>query len=256
MIAGEFVTDGRRRVAIGASIGCIAVMYLVISQSTALLYTALALAGFGFFFFVLSTVIQGLLIGSSPDEFRGRVMGLYTMVTAGGVPIAALIGGAIGSLVGPGEAVALAAIVMLALLGVDPGGAPTAGGALRRRRSEPRRSVARAGGGALPRTSGQIVLPEHQNRLGELLDRLAHDFGDRQQRVDAPGHLTDGRERVLDDALGVGREDVRQQLPHRVALGGELERGGGLGAQHPQRLAVLAVARARCRSPTRRAPLA
>ena len=116
MIAGEFVTDGRRRVAIGASIGCIALMYGVISQSTALLYTALALGGFGFFFFVLSTVIQGLLIGSSPDEFRGRVMGLYTMVTAGGVPIAALIGGAIGSLFGPGEAVGLAAIVMLALL--------------------------------------------------------------------------------------------------------------------------------------------
>ncbi len=91
-------------------------MYLVISTSTVLLSTALALAGFGFSYFVLSTVVQGLLIGSSPDEFRGRVMGLYTMVTAGGVPIAALIGGAIGSLVGPGEAVALAAIVMLGLL--------------------------------------------------------------------------------------------------------------------------------------------
>jgi MFS family permease len=116
LIAGEFVTDGRRRVAIAASIGCIALMYLVISTSTVLLSTALALAGFGFSYFVLSTVVQGLLIGSSPDEFRGRVMGLYTMVTAGGVPIAALIGGAIGSLVGPGEAVALAAIVMLGLL--------------------------------------------------------------------------------------------------------------------------------------------
>ncbi len=116
VIAGEFVTDGRRRVAIGASIGCIAVMYLAISTSTVLLYTALALGGFGFAYFVLSTVVQGLLIGSSPDQYRGRVMGLYTMVTAGGVPIAALIGGAIGSLVGPGEAVALAALVMLGLL--------------------------------------------------------------------------------------------------------------------------------------------
>ena len=116
VIAGEFVTDGRRRFAIAASIGCIAVMYLVISTSTVLLTTALALGGFGFAYFVLSTVVQGLLIGSSPDAYRGRVMGLYTMVTAGGVPIAALIGGAIGSLVGPGEAVALAAVVMLGLL--------------------------------------------------------------------------------------------------------------------------------------------
>jgi hypothetical protein len=44
-------------------------------------------------------------------------MGLYTMMTAGGVPIAALIGGAIGSIVGPGEAVGIAAIVMFVFLG-------------------------------------------------------------------------------------------------------------------------------------------
>jgi hypothetical protein len=38
------------------------------------------------------------------------------MLNAGGVPIAALIGGAIGSALGPGEAVAFAAVVMLAFL--------------------------------------------------------------------------------------------------------------------------------------------
>ena len=65
---------------------------------------------------MLSTVTQGLLIAGSPDEFRGRVMGLYTMMTAGGVPIAALIGGAIGSIVGPGEAVGIAAVVMFVFL--------------------------------------------------------------------------------------------------------------------------------------------
>jgi hypothetical protein len=43
-------------------------------------------------------------------------MGLYTMLTAGGVPIAALIGGAIGSALGPGEAVGFAAVVMLAFV--------------------------------------------------------------------------------------------------------------------------------------------
>ena len=39
------------------------------------------------------------------------------MMTAGGVPIAALIGGAIGSIVGPGEAVGVAAVVMFVFLG-------------------------------------------------------------------------------------------------------------------------------------------
>jgi hypothetical protein len=43
-------------------------------------------------------------------------MGLYTMMTAGGVPIAALIGGAIGSIVGPAEAVATASIIMFSFL--------------------------------------------------------------------------------------------------------------------------------------------
>ena len=76
-------------------------MYVIIGTSTSCSITATALLGFGFAYFVLSTVTQGLLIAVSPDEFRGRVMGLYTMMTAGGVPIAALIGGAIGSIFGP-----------------------------------------------------------------------------------------------------------------------------------------------------------
>ena len=117
LVAGEFVTDQRRRSAIAASIGAIAAMYLVISTSRVLVVTALALVGYGFAFFSLSTVVQGLLIAVSPDAFRGRVMGLYTMLTAGGVPIATLIGGTIGSVFGPGEAVAVAAAVMLVFLG-------------------------------------------------------------------------------------------------------------------------------------------
>ena len=116
IVAGEFLTDRRRRIAIGAALAIIATMYVIISQSTQLSITATALLGFGFAYFVLSTVTQGLLIAGSPDEFRGRVMGLYTMMTAGGVPIAALIGGAIGSIFGPAEAVGIAAVVMFSFL--------------------------------------------------------------------------------------------------------------------------------------------
>jgi len=116
IVAGEFLTDRRRRIAIGAALAIIATMYVIISQSTQLSITATALLGFGFAYFVLSTVTQGLLIAGSPDEFRGRVMGLYTMMTAGGVPIAALIGGTIGSIFGPAEAVGIAAVVMFSFL--------------------------------------------------------------------------------------------------------------------------------------------
>jgi MFS family permease len=117
IVAGEFLSDRRRRIAIAVALGFIATMYVIISASRELAITAMALAGFGFAYFVLSTVTQGLLIAGSPDEFRGRVMGLYTMMTAGGVPIAALIGGAIGSIFGPAEAVGIAAVVMFSFLG-------------------------------------------------------------------------------------------------------------------------------------------
>src|SRR5262249_7620863 len=117
IVAGEFLGDRRRRIAIGASLAIIATVYAIISQSTQLFITASALLVFGFAYFVLSTVSHGLLIAGSPDQLRGRVMGLYTMMTAGGVPIAALIGGAIGSLVGPGEAVGVASIIVFLFLG-------------------------------------------------------------------------------------------------------------------------------------------
>jgi MFS family permease len=116
IVAGEFLSDRRRRIAIGVALFVIACMYVIIATSRQLSITALALLGFGFAYFVLSTVTQGLLIAGSPDAFRGRVMGLYTMMTAGGVPIAALIGGAIGSIVGPAEAVGIAAVVMFSFL--------------------------------------------------------------------------------------------------------------------------------------------
>jgi hypothetical protein len=46
----------------------------------------------------------------------------------------------------------------------------------------------------LPPNSGQVLLPELSDRLGEFLDGLTHDVGDRQQRFDTAGYLTDGRE--------------------------------------------------------------
>jgi MFS family permease len=116
VVAGEFVTDHRRRFAIVVALAGIAGTYAVVAESTSIVSTAIALAGWGFSYFTLSAVIQGLLIAVPPDEFRGRVMGLYAMVTAGGVPIAALIGGTLGSVVGPGEAVGVAAVVVLVFL--------------------------------------------------------------------------------------------------------------------------------------------
>ena len=150
IVAGEFLSDRRRRIAIGAALAIIATMYVVISRSTQLSITATALLGFGFAYFVLSTVTQGLLIAGSPDEFRGRVMGLYTMMTAGGVPIAALIGGAIGSIVGAGRGSGHRRDRDVPVLGVGTRDAPPASRAARPPRRTGRRSSVRADGGDRP----------------------------------------------------------------------------------------------------------
>lgn len=117
LMAGEFVTDTRRRIAIGGSLAVMACMFVIIATSRSLPLTCVALVGYGFAYFSSSTVIQGLLIAVSPDEFRGRVMGIYTMIAAGTVPVTALLGGALASWIGPGGAVAVAAVVLVILLG-------------------------------------------------------------------------------------------------------------------------------------------
>lgn len=116
LFAGEFVTDGRRRLAIAGALGVNACMFLVIATSRNLLVTSLALVGYGFAFFSSMTVMQGLLIAVSPDAFRGRVMGLYSMIATGAVPVTALVGGGLASWLGPGGTVAIAAVVLVVLL--------------------------------------------------------------------------------------------------------------------------------------------
>jgi len=116
LVAGEVVTDRRRRIAIGGSLFVIACMFVVIATSHSLALTCAALVVYGFAFFSSSTVIQGLLIALSPDAFRGRVMGLYTMIAAGTVPATALLGGALASWFSPEVAILISAVVMLGLL--------------------------------------------------------------------------------------------------------------------------------------------
>jgi len=103
-------------IAIGGSLFVIACMFVVIATSHSLALTCCALVVYGFAFFSSSTVIQGLLIALSPDAFRGRVMGLYTMIAAGTVPATALLGGALASWFSPEVAILISAVVMLGLL--------------------------------------------------------------------------------------------------------------------------------------------
>jgi MFS family permease len=116
LTAGEVVTDRRRRIAIAGSLAAIAFAFVVVATSHSLALTCIALVVYGFAFFSASTVIQGLLIALSPDAFRGRVMGIYTMIAAGTVPATALLAGALASWLSPEGAILISAVVMVGLL--------------------------------------------------------------------------------------------------------------------------------------------
>jgi MFS family permease len=113
LLAGELVTDRRRRTALVGGALLLGGGYVVVSLSRSLWITAGGVAIFGFSFFMISAVSQTVLLAGSPDEYRGRVMGLFSMVSVGGIPVAALLGGGLGSWLGPTQAVGISAVVVL-----------------------------------------------------------------------------------------------------------------------------------------------
>lgn len=111
--AGELHSnDARRKVTSLAAIVCpVALIAFSMSRNVALSVVCLSVFGFGYFLFLASS--QSLVILAAPDEYRGRVMGLFAMTSIGGVPIAGLVGGAVASWLGPPAAVGVAATLVL-----------------------------------------------------------------------------------------------------------------------------------------------
>ena len=114
MVAGEIITDRRRRVALVGGSLLVGVGYALVAVSRSLWLSAGGVAVFGFSFFLVSAIGQTVLLTASPAQYRGRVMGLFSMVTVGGIPVAALVGGALGSWLGPTQAVGVAAVIVFA----------------------------------------------------------------------------------------------------------------------------------------------
>jgi len=114
LFAGEITTDARRRVALIGGVLATAAAYVIVALSHSLAVSMAGLGVYGLAFFMAGAVSQSALLTATDDAYRGRVMGLYSTMVVGGVPIAALTGGALGSLLGVSEAVGTAAIVMSA----------------------------------------------------------------------------------------------------------------------------------------------
>jgi MFS family permease len=72
---------------------------------------AMGLAG-GFFI----NMNQGLIQSNTPAEMMGRVMGLYTLVVAGIMPVGALLLGATATVIGTGPTITAAGVVSLVIV--------------------------------------------------------------------------------------------------------------------------------------------
>jgi predicted MFS family arabinose efflux permease len=114
VVAGEIVSDRRRRAALVGGALLVGGGYALVAVSRSLWLTAGGVAVFGFSFFLVNAIGQTVLLTATPAQYRGRVMGLFSMVTVGGIPVAALVGGALGSWLGPTQAVGVAAVIVFA----------------------------------------------------------------------------------------------------------------------------------------------
>lgn len=73
----------------------------------------LIFAGVGFSFILVANSCNALVQAVLPDHFRGRVMGIYTLVFMGGAPIGSLLAGQIASKFGAPAAVMVFASILL-----------------------------------------------------------------------------------------------------------------------------------------------
>ena len=100
-----------RLLAFGAILGPAAVIFLALSQTMAVAIAFSALAGFAFVcqMIMMNTLIQTVV----PDEFKGRVLSLYTLTFFGLSPLANLVIGGTAQLINTAPALILFASIGL-----------------------------------------------------------------------------------------------------------------------------------------------
>jgi len=90
-------------------------VFLILLSYTSILPTSfLALMGAGWGFMVIVNLSNTLVQTSVTDELRGRVMGLFTFTFFGFMPIGSLINGAIADQIGAPLTVQINALILLA----------------------------------------------------------------------------------------------------------------------------------------------
>jgi MFS family permease len=118
-LAFRWLQGGRsQRGAIIVGAAGIGLSLSVVAASRSVPLTVAALGAFGAFFFALSTTAMTILVLVSEDAYRGRVISLYMMATAGLTPVNAIIAGGLASALGATTTVALCGVGVLGCVAV------------------------------------------------------------------------------------------------------------------------------------------
>jgi len=89
------------------------VMMLIFSFMHWLPYSLLTMVGIGLGFMLVANTSNALVQTQVQDELRGRVMGVYTLVFFGAMPIGSLLAGTLASRLGEPVTVVLSAVGLL-----------------------------------------------------------------------------------------------------------------------------------------------
>jgi len=117
IVAASLRTSRQRRVALVVGSCVIGVSFVTVGLSRSIPLTAVALGLFGLGFFAMNTTATTMLVAASDDQYRGRVMGLFTMFTAGALPITSVMAGVLASVLGAPGTVLMCGIAVLVAIG-------------------------------------------------------------------------------------------------------------------------------------------
>jgi MFS family permease len=90
-----------------------ALLLFVFAVTDRLPLALLALAGVGWGFMIVVSLTNALIQIQVPDELRGRVMGIYTLVFFGLMPVGSLLAGVTATRIGEAATVGVGALILL-----------------------------------------------------------------------------------------------------------------------------------------------
>jgi MFS family permease len=114
LVAGQWTTDDRRRriISIGMLVNAAAVIGIAFSRWVPASVALQAVFGVGFF--TTSTITQSMIMVSTEDAYRGRVMALHSMALAGMLPFNAVLAGFLASHFGTVTTIGGAGLLLVA----------------------------------------------------------------------------------------------------------------------------------------------